>query len=70
MVAVLKQIRKMDTSRSRLEPQPVTLLSKGMPLDMVTIPITDALRALDDLLGIDTSELVLDEVFSRFCVGK
>jgi tRNA modification GTPase len=41
-----------------------------LPLDMLTIPLTDALRHLDGLLGIDTAEGVLDEVFSRFCVGK
>jgi len=41
-----------------------------LPLDMLTIPLTDALRHLDGLLGIDTAEQVLDEVFSRFCVGK
>ena len=32
--------------------------------------IGEALRALDDLLGIDPAEAVLDELFSRFCVGK
>jgi len=30
----------------------------------------EALRALDELLGIDPTEAVLDELFSRFCVGK
>jgi len=32
--------------------------------------IGEALRALDDLLGIDPTEAVLDELFARFCVGK
>jgi len=32
--------------------------------------IGDALRSLDELLGIDPSEAVLDELFARFCVGK
>jgi tRNA modification GTPase len=47
-----------------------TLGEAAFPLDMVTIPLTDALRELDSLLGEDTTELVLDDVFSRFCVGK
>jgi tRNA modification GTPase len=47
-----------------------TLNTPSFPLDLVSIPLTDALRELDTLLGIDTSEAVLDEVFSRFCVGK
>ncbi|XVJ51199.1 MAG: tRNA uridine-5-carboxymethylaminomethyl(34) synthesis GTPase MnmE [Vampirovibrio sp.] len=65
-----RQLDGLQEMTTHIEVAQSTLLSKGMPLDMVTIPITDALRALDDLLGIDTSELVLDEVFSRFCVGK
>ena len=47
-----------------------TLSETAFPLDLATIPLTDALRQLDDLLGIDTGELVLDSVFSQFCVGK
>ena len=47
-----------------------TLAETAFPLDLTTIPLTDALRQLDDLLGIDTSEIVLDSVFSQFCVGK
>jgi tRNA U34 5-carboxymethylaminomethyl modifying GTPase MnmE/TrmE len=39
-------------------------------LDLVTVPITDTLRKLDELLGRDTAEEVLDSVFTRFCVGK
>jgi tRNA modification GTPase len=42
----------------------------GMPIDIVTVPITDALRKIDELMGRDTSEEVLSEVFKRFCVGK
>jgi len=32
--------------------------------------IGDTLRSLDELLGIDPTEAVLDELFARFCVGK
>ena len=32
--------------------------------------IGEALRDLDELLGIDPTEAVLDDLFSRFCVGK
>jgi len=47
-----------------------TLSDPNLPIDLVTVPLTDALRCLDDLLGRNTTEDVLDEVFSRFCVGK
>ncbi len=32
--------------------------------------IGDALRDLEELLGVDVSDAVLDELFARFCVGK
>lgn len=44
--------------------QPVT------PLDIVTVPITEALGKLDELMGRDTAEEVLTSVFAQFCVGK
>ena len=34
------------------------------------VEVGEAIRAVDDLLGIDPDEAVLDELFSRFCVGK
>jgi tRNA modification GTPase len=43
---------------------------EGMPLDIVTVPMTEALMKLDELMGRDTSEEVLSEVFKQFCVGK
>jgi tRNA modification GTPase len=46
------------------------LAEPSLPLDVVTVPLTDALRQLDALMGRDTAEEVLDSVFSQFCVGK
>lgn len=41
-----------------------------LPIDLVTVPLTDALRKLDELMGRDTTEEVLTSVFNQFCVGK
>jgi tRNA modification GTPase len=41
-----------------------------VPLDVVTVPLTDALKKLDELMGRDTTEEVLTNVFQQFCVGK
>lgn len=41
-----------------------------LPLDVVTLPMTEALRKLDELMGRDTTEEVLTNVFQQFCVGK
>ena len=42
----------------------------GVTLDAVTVCIQDALGALMELTGERVGEAVVDEVFSRFCVGK
>jgi len=45
-------------------------LSFGMTLDAVNISIEDAIAQLLELTGEAVSDVVVDEVFSRFCVGK
>lgn len=45
-------------------------LSFGMTLDAVNISIEDAVESLLQLTGESVSDVVVDEVFSRFCVGK
>ncbi len=47
-----------------------TAMNPSMPIDMITVPITDALRKVDELLGRNTTEDVLTSVFQQFCVGK
>lgn len=41
-----------------------------MTLDAVNVSIDDAIDALLALTGEKVSDAVVDEVFSRFCVGK
>ncbi len=45
-------------------------LSMGLTLDAVTIDIDEAANALLELTGEKATEAVVDDVFSRFCVGK
>lgn len=65
-----RQLACISAVRDNLEQAAETLAQAHLPLDLVTIPFTEALRQLDRLMGRDTTEEVLDEVFSRFCVGK
>ncbi|MFA6308493.1 MAG: tRNA uridine-5-carboxymethylaminomethyl(34) synthesis GTPase MnmE [Clostridia bacterium] len=41
-----------------------------MPLDMITIDINAAAQHLGGITGENASEDVLNEIFSRFCIGK
>ncbi|MEB3206623.1 MAG: tRNA uridine-5-carboxymethylaminomethyl(34) synthesis GTPase MnmE [Vampirovibrionales bacterium] len=47
-----------------------TLAEFSLPLDIVTVSFSEGLHALGALLGTDSVEAVLDDVFSKFCVGK
>lgn len=42
----------------------------SMPLDLITIDITDAADYLGQITGESVSEDVMHEIFSRFCLGK
>lgn len=42
----------------------------GMPLDMCAVDLSAALDCLGEITGETMNEKVIDEVFSRFCVGK
>ena len=42
----------------------------GYTLDAAGVCVDDALRALYELTGENAGDDVIDEVFSRFCVGK
>ena len=48
----------------------VSALEGGFTFDAVGVCIDDAITALCELTGERASESVVDEVFSRFCVGK
>ena len=42
----------------------------GVPIDMYTIDIKDAYDLLGKVIGKTYDDDLLDELFSRFCLGK
>lgn len=48
----------------------VTALKNGVELDLVTIDLENAWTALREITGKSGKEDLLDEIFSRFCLGK
>lgn len=41
-----------------------------MPLEIVALDLRDALRALGEVTGETTPDDILDQIFTRFCIGK
>ena len=44
--------------------------SSGWSEDVLVLSVEEAARALSELTGKNVSEEALEQVFSRFCVGK
>jgi len=42
----------------------------GRPQELVAIDLKDALDSLGEIIGVTTTEDILDQIFSRFCIGK
>ena len=42
----------------------------AMPLDAATVDITEAWQHLGEITGETASESIINDIFSRFCVGK
>jgi len=40
------------------------------PPELVAIDLREALDALGEIIGVTTTEDILDQIFSRFCIGK
>ena len=45
-------------------------LEKNMPIDIVAISLKDVLSDLGEITGEESSEEIINEIFSRFCLGK
>lgn len=64
-----RQKKCVDTALFHIN-EAISALESGVMLDAVTVLIDEALQSLLELTGEKASETVVNEVFSRFCVGK
>jgi tRNA modification GTPase len=45
-------------------------LKTRRPAELVAVDLKEALDALGEIIGVITTEEILDQIFSRFCIGK
>ena len=45
-------------------------INNKMPLDIIAIFIKDILSDLSNITGEEVSEDIINEIFSKFCLGK
>jgi tRNA modification GTPase len=70
--ALLTNVRHEQKSREALDAlvRVQTALSQELPHELLLLDLYVALRAVNSLTGETTVEDILDQIFSRFCVGK
>jgi tRNA modification GTPase len=65
-----RQLECLKHLRQQLEITVEALSAEQTPIDLASFPLSQALKACEQVLGLDTTESVLDAVFAQFCVGK
>ncbi|MFA6384331.1 MAG: tRNA uridine-5-carboxymethylaminomethyl(34) synthesis GTPase MnmE [Candidatus Omnitrophota bacterium] len=68
-VSNLRHIQELKVAEKSVA-RAVHSLDNGLSAELVAQHIKDALGAFDELLGSRFSEDLLDNIFSRFCIGK
>ncbi len=48
----------------------INTINNGMPLDIIAIDVKDILENLGKITGKNVSEDIINEIFSKFCLGK
>ncbi len=63
--------QKLNLEKSLISlKEAIDILNMGESFDAVTVMLDDSLHYLLQLTGESVTENVVNEVFSRFCVGK
>jgi tRNA modification GTPase len=64
-----RHIAKLEQTKQSLQDS-LSSIEHQMPVDMVEIDLKNAWLLLGDIIGDNSSTSLLDELFSKFCLGK
>lgn len=65
----LRHIQLMEQCLSSVKKAKQAMLD-GIPVDLIVVDLYDAWHCLKEILGQEAKADLLDELFSRFCIGK
>ena len=69
MISNVRHISLMEQAKTQVE-QALSSIDMGMPVDFVATDLRSAWELLGDITGDTIRESMIDELFSRFCLGK
>ncbi|MDU3191782.1 tRNA uridine-5-carboxymethylaminomethyl(34) synthesis GTPase MnmE [Veillonella parvula] len=69
MISNVRHISLMEQAKVQVE-QALSSIDMGMPVDFVATDLRSAWELLGDITGDTIRESMIDELFSRFCLGK
>lgn len=69
MISNVRHISLMEDARSQIQ-QALDSIDSGMPVDFVATDLRGAWEVLGEITGDSLRESMVDELFSRFCLGK
>lgn len=65
----IRQVTKLKEARFSLK-ESLQSIQQLMPVDIISIDLQNSYFILNEILGIQSTDILIDELFSRFCLGK
>ncbi|ODA41526.1 tRNA uridine-5-carboxymethylaminomethyl(34) synthesis GTPase MnmE [Desulfosporosinus sp. BG] len=69
LLSNVRQISSLEHCYTALS-QALLSIQNGLPWDILSIDIREALQYVSEITGHNVQETLLDDIFSRFCIGK
>jgi len=69
LLSNVRQISALERCNTCLK-QALKSLELGMPWDILSIDLREALQNVSEITGHNVQESLLEDIFSRFCIGK